>query len=80
MNCTMGYYWHSLLGGGIYQHDDKWYRNCEFNYKPPEKEIAREEPGDIQQEDLEIPQGRPQKAVTGTVERSRSTPSQQTSA
>ena len=44
INCTTGYYWHSVLGGGIYQHEDKWYRHWEFNYKPPEKEIVQEEP------------------------------------
>ena len=25
INCTTGYYWHSVLGGGIYQYEDEWY-------------------------------------------------------
>ena len=54
-NCTTGYYWHSLLGGGIYQFDDKWYRNWEFDYEPPGEEVVCEEAEDIQQEDPEIP-------------------------
>ena len=60
INCTTGCYWHSVLGGGIYQYEDKWYRNWEFNYKPPEKVIVQEEPGDIQQEDPKVPQDPPE--------------------
>ena len=60
----MGYYWHSLLGGGICQLDDKWYRNWEFDYEPPDKEIVHEESEDIQQEDLEVPQAPSQKEAS----------------
>ena len=56
MKCTTGYYWHSVLGGGIYQHEDKWYRNWEFDYKPSEKEIFQEEPKNIEKEDPKLPQ------------------------
>ena len=31
-NCTTGYYWHSVLGGGICQYSNEWYRNWEFDY------------------------------------------------
>ena len=65
INCTTGYYWHSVLGGGIYQHEDKWYRNWEFDYKPPEKEIVQEEPGDIQQEDPESTTGSSRRRGSG---------------
>ena len=72
-NCTTGYYWHSLLGGGICQFDDEWYRNWEFNYEPPDEEIVREESEDIQQEDLEIPLTPSQKeASLQTLESSQS--------
>ena len=43
MNCTTCYYWYTVLGGGICQYDDKWYRNWEFYYNPPEKEVVQEE-------------------------------------
>ena len=56
INCTTGYYWHSVLGGGIGQYKDEWYQNWNFDYKPPEKEIVPEKPGDIEQEDQKIPQ------------------------
>ena len=35
LNCTTGYYWHSVLGGGIYQYEGEWYRNWEFDYESP---------------------------------------------
>ena len=54
INCSRGYYWHSVLGGGICQYE--WYQNWNFDYKPLEKEIVPEEPGDIEQEDPKIPQ------------------------
>ena len=53
-NCTTGYYWTSLLGGGICQFDDKWYRNWEFDYEPPEEEICKEYGGMQQEENMEI--------------------------
>ena len=56
ISCTTGYYWHSILGGGICQHEDEWYRNWEFDYKPPEEEVVQEEPGNIQQEAPKVPQ------------------------
>ena len=56
ISCTTGYYWHSILGGRICQHEDEWYRNWEFDYKPPEEELVQEEPGDIQQEAPKVPQ------------------------
>ena len=69
INYTTGYYWHSVLGGGIYQYEDEWYRNWDFDYKPSEKEIVPEEPGDIEQEDPKIPQDPPEgEAVTKQVE------------
>ena len=54
LNCTTGYYWHPVLGGGIYQHEGEWYRNWEFDHKPPEEEIVPDEPCDSQQEELKI--------------------------
>ena len=56
VRCTPGYYWHPVLGG-IYQHENKWYMNWEFDYEPPEEEIIPEEPENIEQENPEIPQG-----------------------
>ena len=56
INCTTGFYWHSVLGGGIYQYEDEWYRHWDFDYKPPENEIILEESGDTEQEDPKIPQ------------------------
>ena len=58
-NCTTGYYWHTVLGGGICQYADEWYRNCEYNYKPPEKEVVPEEPEETSQEVPEVPQDPP---------------------
>ena len=55
INCTTGYYWHSVLGGRICQYADEWYRNWEFDYKPPENEVVPEEPGEISQEVPKIP-------------------------
>ena len=55
VNCTTDYYWHSVLGGGIYLYEDEWYRNREFDYEPPEEEIVQDEPEDIEGEDPEIP-------------------------
>lgn len=40
-------YWHPALGGGICLYEDEWYRNWEFDYEPPEKEIVMEEPENI---------------------------------
>ena len=57
INCTTGYYWHSVLGGGICQYADKWYRNWEYDYKPPENEVVPEEP---EKEVPEIPQDPPE--------------------
>ena len=56
VNCTTRYYWHPVLGGGIYQHEGEWYRNWEFDYEPPEEEIVQEEPEDIEKEDPKVPQ------------------------
>ena len=57
INCTTGYYWHSVLGGGICQYADEWYRNWEYDYKPSENEVVPEEPkGEIP----EIPQDPPE--------------------
>ena len=44
INCTTGYYWHSVLGGGICRYSNEWYRNWEFDYKPPDEEVFPEEP------------------------------------
>ena len=44
VNCTTGYYWHSVLGGGICQYSNEWYRNWEYDYKPPDEEVVLEEP------------------------------------
>ena len=56
INCTTGYYWHSVLGEGICQYVDEWHRNWEFDYIPPENEVIPEEPGESSQEMPEIPQ------------------------
>ena len=48
------------MGGGICQHTDEWYRNWEFDYKPPDEEVVQEEPGDIQQEAPKVPQDHPE--------------------
>ena len=66
VSCTKGYYWHKLLGGGICQFDDNWYRNWEFDYEPPADEIIDEEFEDIQPEDLEIPQAPSQEQILGS--------------
>ena len=55
-SCTMGYYWHKLLGGGICQFEENWYRNWDFDYEPPAGEVIDEESEDVQLEDPEIPQ------------------------
>ena len=57
INCTIGYYWHSVLGGGICQYADEWYRNWEYDYKPPENEVVPEEP---EEEIPEVPQDPPE--------------------
>ena len=44
VNCTTVYYWHPALGEGICLYEDKWYRNWELNYEPPEEEIVPDEP------------------------------------
>ena len=64
VNCTTGYYWHSVLGGGICQYADEWYRNWEFDYKPPENEVVSEEFGEAPQEVPEVPQNPPDDKVT----------------
>ena len=83
INCTTGYYWHSVLGGGIYQHEDKWYRNWEFDYKPPEKEIVPEEPENIEEENPKLPQDSSKEGTsekqTQRVEENPPTTSRQTS-
>ena len=61
INCTTGYYWHSVLGGGIYLYKDEWYRNWEFDYKPPVKEIVQDEPENVEGENPKIPQKSPGK-------------------
>ena len=63
-NCTTGYYWHSVLGGGICQYADEWYRNCEYDYKPPENEVVLQEPREASQEMPEVPQDPPDDDVT----------------
>ena len=60
INFTTGYYWHSVLGGGICQYADEWYRNWEFDYKPPEKEVVPEEPDEASWEVLKVPQVPPE--------------------
>ena len=59
--CTTGYYWHSVLGGGICQYADEWYRNWEFDYKPPENEVVPEELGEASQEVPKVPQDTPRR-------------------
>ena len=56
-NCTTGYYWHSVLGGGICQYSNEWYRNWEFDYQPPDEEVVPEEP---EEEIPEVSQGPPE--------------------
>ena len=56
LNCTTGYYWHSVLGGGICQHANEWYQNWEYDYKPPDREVVPEEP----EEEIDIPQDPPE--------------------
>ena len=51
------------MGGGICQHADEWYRNWEFDYKPPAEEVVPEEPGDVQQEAPKVPQDPPEEEV-----------------
>ena len=84
INCTTGYYWHSVLGGGICQYADEWYRNWEFDYKPPENEVVPEEPGEASQEVPEVPQDPPDDKVTTKqtkdIEEEKSTASRHTSA
>ena len=84
VRCTPGYYWHPVLGGGIYQHKDEWYRNWEFDYEPPEEEIIPEEPEDIEQENPEIPQDSSKEGTSGeqtqSVEENPPTTTQQTCA
>ena len=63
--CTPGYYWHPVLGEGIYQHEDEWYRNWEFDYEPPEEEIVPEEPEDIEKENPKIPQDPSKEGTSG---------------
>ena len=46
-------------GGGICQYADEWYRNWEYDYKPPEKEVVPEEPEETSQEVPEVPQDPP---------------------
>ena len=81
--CTPGYYWHPVLGGGIYQHEDEWYRNWEFDYEPPEEEIVPQEPEDIEKENPEIPQDSSKEGTSGeqtqSVEENPPTTPQQTS-
>ena len=64
LNCTTGYYWHSVLGGGICQYADEWYRNLGYDYKPPESEVVPEEPEETSQEMPEVPQDPPDDEVT----------------
>ena len=64
INCTTGYYWHSVLGGGICQYADEWYRNWEYDYKPPENEVVPEEPGEASHEVPEVPPDPPDDEVT----------------
>ena len=82
--CTPGYYWHPVLGGGIYQHEDEWYRNWEFDYEPLEEEIVPEEPEDIEKENPKIPQDPSKEGTSGkqtqSVEENPPTTPQQTSA
>ena len=52
IDCTTGYYWHKVPGGGICQFNDEWYRNWEFDYEPPADEVVE----DTQLENPEIPQ------------------------
>ena len=68
INCTTGYYWHSVLGGGIYLYEDEWYRNWEFDYKPPEEEIVQDEPDYGEDENPELPQESPGKGVAAVKE------------
>ena len=57
INCTTGCYWHSVLGGGICQYSNEWYRNWEFDYKPPDEEVVPEEP---EEEIPDVPQDPPE--------------------
>ena len=57
-NCTTGYYWHRVLGGGICQYSNEWYRNWEFDYQPPDEEVVPEEP---EEETPEISQDPPER-------------------
>ena len=81
INCTTGYYWHSVLAGGIYQHEDEWYRNWKFDYKPPEKEIVQEELENFEKEDPKLPQdpskeGTAEKQTQNVEEEQLTTPQQ----
>ena len=57
INCTTGYYWHTVLGGGICHYSGEWYRNWEFDYKPPDEEVVPEE---LEEEVPKIPQDPPE--------------------
>ena len=57
INCTTGYYWHTVLGGGICHYSGEWYRNWEFDYKPPDEEVVLEE---LEEEVSKIPQDPPE--------------------
>ena len=68
----------------IYQHEDEWYRNWEFDYESPEEEIVPEEPEDIEKENPKIPQDPSKEGTSGkqtqSVEENPLTTPQQTSA
>ena len=72
------------MGGGICQYADEWYRNWEFDYKPLEKEVVPEEPGEDSQKVPKVPQGPPEGEVAieqiKGVEGRKSTMTVQTSA
>ena len=44
LNCTRGYYWHPVLGGGIYQHEGEWYQNWEFDTQQEEPKVPQDPP------------------------------------
>ena len=72
------------MGGGICQYADEWYRNWEFDYKPPENEVVPGELGEASQEVPKVPQDPPEDEVTTKqtkdVEGEKSTASHRSSA
>ena len=64
INCPTGYYGHSVLGGGICQYADEWYRNWEYDYKPSDNEVVPEEPEEEIPEILQDPPEEEEEMIT----------------